>query len=354
MEKIKVGVLGCTGMVGQQFLRMLGNHPYFEIAELYASKNSAGKIYNEIATWTFSEKMPDEIKDMEVLEIDTKVLLQSKAKIFFSGIPASLALEVEDDLRKEGKYIFSNASSFRYKEDVPILIPEINPEHINLVNIQLKKYFGFIITNSNCTTSGLVFALKPLMKFNISKVFVSSYQAMSGAGRKGIYAMDISGNVIPFIKSEEEKMTKESKKILGKIIDEKVVPFEGDVLAHCARVPVKNGHLESVTIEFADDFHIDDIKSAFNSFSSLPQELKLPTAPEKPVILREEENRPQPSLDLMAGTPDRAQGMAVSIGRLRKEGKYLKLFLLVHNTIRGAAGTCILNAEFATKQGFIK
>jgi aspartate-semialdehyde dehydrogenase len=298
-------------------------------------------------------EIPSRVSKMRIQETSLKNIIDTKIKIIFASIPSVEAGKIENYLRKEGRYVFSNASAHRMDKEVPILIPEVNPEHIILAKEQIKKYSGFIITNSNCTTSGLVMVLRPLMRFDIRNIIVNTFQAISGAGRRGLFALDILGNVIPFIQSEEEKIIRESKKILGKITQSKIDEPKMPIISNCSRVPVQNGHLENVVIEFKDNINTEDIKETFINFRGTSQVTKLPTAPKFPIILRNEENRPQPMLDNLAGSPERARGMAVSIGRLRKNACFLSLFLLVHNTIRGAAGTCILNAELAVQQKLI-
>jgi aspartate-semialdehyde dehydrogenase len=237
--------------------------------------------------------------------------------------------------------------------DVPILIPEVNPEHLGLIKAQVSKGMGFIVTNSNCSTTGIVMGLKPLLNFGLKSVTVSTYQALSGAGRHGVASLDIIDNVIPYIKDEEEKIERETKKILGKVYTEGVKDAGLEVNASCCRVPTREGHLESIVVELEEDVDSETISRALSSYRGIPQDLKLPTAPEVPVIVRSEKNRPQPILDRDAGSPERAKGMAVVVGRIRKKGQKVGLFLLVHNTIRGAAGTCILSAELAVANQYI-
>ncbi len=229
----------------------------------------------------------------------------------------------------------------------------MNPEHLESIKVLTSQGKGFIVTNSNCSTTGLVLGLKPLLNFGLVSVTVTTYQALSGAGRHGIASLDIFGNVIPYIKNEEEKIERETKKIFGRIHKDGVKDASIEVNASCCRVPTRDGHLESIVLELQEDVGIEAIKTTLSSFRGIPQQMKLPTAPEVPIIVKTEENRPQPLLDKDAGTPERAKGMAVTVGRIREKGKRVNLFLLVHNTIRGAAGTCILNAELAFKKNLI-
>ena len=353
MRKMPIAVLGCTGLVGQQFIRMLIHHPYFEIAALTASSESEGKKYCDVADQTQDISFPKSIQNHKLMETLVDVVIRSGAKVVFSALPAHIAEIIEKPLAARGIFVFSNARTNRMEPDVPIVIPEVNPEHLQIVTNHVSEKKGFIITNSNCSTTGLVIALKPLMDFGIKLVITSTYQAISGAGRKGLSAFEITGNVIPFIESEEEKVERETVKIFGKWVNGCFRPANIEVNASCCRVPVLDGHLETVTVELEREIDIDILKESIRSFRGIPQDLALPTAPDIPIILREEKNRPQPMLDVNAGSPERAKGMAISLGRLRKKGRRINFVLLVHNTIRGAAGTCILNAEFAHSQGLL-
>ncbi len=351
MKKLKAGILGATGVVGQQFVRILSNHPYFEVTAVTGSTKSSGKTYNDASDWSFTNFLPEEVNNLIVLDTDAKALLRNDIDLVFSALPASVAYDLENQLASAGVPVFSNASAHRMKESVPILIPEINPSHLNLVSSQLYDG-GFIVTNSNCSTSGLVFGLKPLMDFGIEDVVVTTYQAVSGAGRNGVGSMDILGNVIPYITNEETKIVQETKRILGKNENGKIVPASFDVNASCARVPVLNGHLESVVVQLESEFSVDQIIETYNSFRGEPQTLGLPTAPTKPIIVKQEPDRPQPTRDLSLHVGD--LGMAVKIGRVRKHKNRLNFFLLVHNAIRGAAGASVLNAEFARAKGMLE
>lgn len=354
MDKLKVCVMGCTGLVGQQFIKMLDSHSYFEIAALSSSESSEGTIYREAADWIVGGNIPECVKNLVIIETSVEAIKKKGVKVVFSALPSAVARNIERALANEGLYVFSNASAHRMDADVPILIPEVNPDHLKLIKAQASQDGGFIVTNSNCSTTGLVLGLKPLWNFGFESVTVTTYQALSGAGRRGVASLDILGNIIPFIKEEEEKIERETRKIFGKIHQEDVKDAELEINASCCRVPTYSGHLESIIIELDEDVDTKTISNALSSFRGIPQEMKLPTSPEAPVIVRTEENRPQPVLDRDAGAPERAKGMAITIGRIRKKGKKINFFLLVHNTIRGAAGTCILNAELATMQNLIK
>jgi len=344
-KKIKAAVLGCTGLIGQQFIKMLDGHPWFETAALTASARSVGKAFGEAADWAVGGAVPSGAARMMVLETSIRALLGAGVSVVFSALPAAAAKGFERDLAAHGLHVFSNAGAHRQDQDVPILIPEVNAEHLDLVRAQKNRGAGFLVANSNCSTSGLVMALKPLRRLGLRSAVVSTYQSLSGAGRRGVASLDILANVVPFIKDEEEKIEREVRKILGDPGDSGVVPAAIDVTASCCRVATRFGHLESVIAELDEDVDIQQAAQAFASFHALPQDLGLPTAPERPLIVRPEPDRPQPLLDADAGSPARAAGMAVTIGRIRKKGKRLGFYLLVHNTVRGAAGTCLLSAE---------
>jgi aspartate-semialdehyde dehydrogenase len=353
MKRIKVAVMGCTGLVGQQFVKLLDEHPYFELAALTSSSRSAGKGYGRALNWAVGGEIPEAAREMEVSETAVDALLKSQVKVVFSAVPAFLAEKIEHLLRAQGLFIFSNASTHRMDEDVPILIPEINPGHFALVRKQMSRHKGFIVTNSNCSTSGLAMVLAPLEPLGMKSVTVTTFQSISGAGRRGLAAMDIAANAIPFIKNEEEKMEGELQKILGQLDRHKIVSRNLPVNASCCRIPVREGHLLSIVVDFLKEVDVGDVEKALSNFSSVPQALKLPTAPERPVIVRQEEDRPQPVLDVHAGQPERARGMAVTVGRIRKKARSINLFALVHNTVRGAAGTCLLSAELAFQKGLV-
>ena len=341
--KLRVGVLGATGMVGQRFIESLEEHPWFEIEMLAASEKSKGKMYKEVAKWYLSGEMPRDIAEMEVSGMDEEgrdeIFSSCDLDLAFSAIPSDIALEVEAAFAHNIP-VFSNTSTYRMKEDVPLIIPEINPKQLDLIEKQKKNrsWNGFIVTNPNCTTIGFTIPLKPILdNFGIKAVHMASMQALSGAGYDGVPSMAIIDNVIPFIKNEEEKVEEEALKIRG---------AEFDICASCNRVNVMDGHTESVFVKTEKDFELDEVKRAMGNFKGLPQEMKLPTAPKKPIIVFDQEDRPQPRKDRMLGN-----GMSVSVGRLKKKGKLLKFTCLSHNTIRGAAGASVLNAELAHKKG---
>ncbi len=358
-KKLKCAVLGSSGLIGQQFLRMLDDHPLFEVTEVFGSERSDGKKIND--QWNLpSFSCPESVKDLVLRNVHEHK--PRDVDVVFSGLPSSVAGPIEEQLRKEGLPVFSNAASHRYDSDVPILIPEINASHLRLVKAQRARLEtdGFIVTNSNCSISGAAIFLHELSKIvPIRTVVVSTYQALSGAGFNGVRALDISGNVIPFIKNEEEKLRIEGQKILGTIGDDGfIVGAPVQIIANCARVNVIYGHLEAVTA--ISDLNVEDLLDASNLVSRL-KEVKSPLnrsrgyhcAPESHLVVKEGVDRPQPQIDAFEGSPEPARGMAVSIGRIRVFQNSVSAYVLVHNTIRGGAGGSILNAEHALIEGVI-
>lgn len=349
MEKIKVGILGATGMVGQRFVDLLQNHPWFEIAELAASEKSANKTYEEAmeGRWKVSAQVPEKVRKIKVSECKPDL----DCKLVFSALESSVAGTIEEDFAGNGYIVSSNSKNHRMDNDVPLLIPEVNPEHLSIVKKQQKRFGkGFIVTNPNCSAIGLVIALKPLHDaFGLKKVFVTTMQALSGAGYPGVASLDILDNVVPYIGGEEEKIETESLKLLGKIKNNKFSFADTKISAQCNRVNVKDGHLEAVNVELSKKADLGQIKSALRNFNPL-KKLNLPSAPNTPIIIREEIDRPQPMYDRDSGN-----GMAVSVGRIRKCNILDYRFLVLsHNTIRGAAGASILNAELMKAKGYIQ
>ncbi len=344
-KKIKVAVLGATGSVGQKFIELLNNHPWFEVAEVAASERSAGKTYREATNWFMSTPMPESVANLIVKEC--KVPLESK--ILFSGLDANVAGEIETEFAKNGFVVISNARNHRFDNDVPLLVPEVNHQHLDIVSKQ-NYNGGIIVTNPNCSTVGLVMALKPIHDlFGITEVNVVTMQALSGAGYPGVPSLDIIDNLIPFIGGEEHKMETEPLKILGGLSEDGFVSASMAISAQCNRVAVLDGHTESVQIRTAKKASAEEIIEAWKSFSALPQELQLPYAPVHPLYYFENERYPQPRLHR-----NLEKGMAVSIGRLRPCSLFdWKFTVLSHNTVRGAAGGAILNAELMVKKGLI-
>ena len=331
---INVGVLGATGAVGQRFVQILANHPSFTLTTLTASERSAGKTYKSVVNWRLDSPFPESIGDITISSTTVNDL--KDCDIVFSALPATIATDIESNIANSGIGVFSNASSHRMDDDIPLMIAEVNPEHAELIHIQKKKhnYEGFIVTNPNCSTIMLATALCPLMKYNISNINVSTMQAISGAGFEGVPAFGIYDNVIPFISSEEEKMEKETNKILGKFDGDKIVGAPFKVSASCNRVPVIDGHTLNVWVDI--DADPKEIINTINTWK--PPFSGLPTQPDKTILYLSDDNRPQPRLDR-----NRGNGMTVSIGRVR-DG--IRFVAMGHNTIRGAAGTSVLNAEY--------
>jgi aspartate-semialdehyde dehydrogenase len=346
-NRIPVGILGATGMVGQHFVRFLQNHPWFEIAWLGASDRSAGKPYREATSWRLDGAMPTSVQHIPVEECKRG----HAPNLLFSAMDASVATEIEREFAQAGHVIVSNSRNHRMESDVPLLIPEINPDHLKIIPFQQRKrgWKGQIATNPNCSTMVLAMALAPLKQFGITRVIATTMQAISGAGYPGVASMDINANVIPFVGGEEEKMQQETQKILGEFAGESLRPLNAKVSAHCNRVPVVDGHTVAVSVEFTNKPLKDDILRAFVNFRGIPQERKLPSAPPQPIIYMEEADRPQPRRDA-----ERERGMATFVGRLR-ECPVLdyKFVALGHNTIRGAAGAAVLNAELMYSEGLL-
>jgi len=355
MAKRKTAILGSSGMIGQRFAQMLNGHPYFEVMAYCASDRSEGKKLADV--WKLSDvELDGALSGQTVQGTDPASLAKNGIEVVFSGLPSDVAGPVEDACAENGMAVFSNAASHRMEPDTPILVPEINPEHLAAVETQKKrrKKGGFVVTNANCSVTGLALGLKPLVdKFGFTDVDVATYQALSGAGYPGVASLDILGNVMPFIRNEEEKMNEEGKKILGSFKGGRFVDSPITIMASCARVHVRDGHLEAVFIRHDKMPSEKEIAKTLEEFRGRAQALKLPSAPDAPIIVLKQPNRPQPLLDSDAGTPDRARGMAVTIGRIRVEKDHLRFYLLSHNTIRGGAGGSVLNAELAHKEGVI-
>jgi len=348
--KRNVALLGGTGTIGQRFVKILEDHPFFDLTLIVGSRKKAGKEYGRAVHWLLGSEVPGYVKNLKIEEFKASLSEEKDIDLIFSALLADVAEKYEGILRTQGFAVFSNSGAYRMNNDVPILVPEVNPEHIKLADFQRERYGGYITTNPNCSTYGLAMILKPLEKYGIKRVFVSTYQAISGAGYPGVSGVDINGNLIPCIGNEEDKIRRETKKILGEYRKGKIRAWEIDILASCVRVPVRDGHLESVIMEMEENTEIREIKETLRSFKPLAD---LPSAPSRPIIIREEDDRPQPILDAYTREKDRAGGMSVVAGRLNISDRYLRLFLLVHNTIRGGAGNAILNAEYALKKDYV-
>jgi aspartate-semialdehyde dehydrogenase len=348
-SKRKVAILGATGAVGQRYIQLLQGHPWFQIEVLAASERSAGKKYKDACNWVMESNRPLEIANMTVADANIEAVKKAgNIDLVFSSLPGDLAGPVEEEFAAEYP-VFSKASAHRMENDVPLLIPEVNPNHLALVPLQKKNrgWKGFITTDPNCSTIQMAITLKPLMQFGLTQVMVTTMQALSGAGYPGVPSLDIIDNVVPYIGKEEDKMESESNKILGSFDGKEVHNANFTVSASCNRVHVKDGHLESIFVKLAKNLSVEEAAEAFRNFKGEPQQLKLPSAPEHPIVVKEEPNRPQPRFDRDAG-----RGMSVSVGRIRKDPiMTLKYMCLGHNTIRGGAGAGVLSAELAVAKG---
>jgi aspartate-semialdehyde dehydrogenase len=347
--KTPVGILGATGIVGQRFVQMLEHHPWFEVAWLAASDRSEGRSYGEAARWKMKTPMPARVAEMRV----SPATPEGAPKIIFAALDASIAADMEPSFAAAGCAVVSNSSALRMQSDVPLVIPEVNPDHIQMIECQTwrKASGGFVVTNPNCSAIGLVMALKPLQElFGIETVMAVTMQAVSGAGYPGVASLDILGNVIPYISKEEEKMEEETRKLLGRLNGSGIVPAAFAMSAQCNRVAVEDGHTESVSVRLKKKARPEEIIKAWKEFRSVPQELRLPSAPEQPVRYTAFADRPQPRFDVEAGN-----GMTTTVGRLRPCGVLdWKFTVLSHNTIRGAAGAALLNAELLKVRGYLE
>ncbi len=347
--RIPVAVLGATGMVGQRFLSLLANHPWFEVAAVAGSERSLNQRYGDIVTWRLPSAPPPAVLSLPIVAPDAHL----PTPIVFSALPATVADTIEPLLAARGHVVFSNASSHRMANDVPLLIPEVNADHLALLKTQQarRNWSGLLVTNPNCSTIQVALALKPLADaFGIRRVHVTTLQAISGAGYPGVASYDIVDNVIPYIGQEEEKIEQETRKILGGYQDGAIVPAPLTVSAQCTRVAVREGHLACISVELAQDGMTSaDLIDAWQAFRPEPQERRLPSAPIPPLVVREEPDRPQPLHDRNAGG-----GMAITVGRVRPCPLLGQKFIVLgHNTIRGAAGASILNAELLLARGWL-
>jgi aspartate-semialdehyde dehydrogenase len=346
--RLPVGILGATGIVGQRFVQMLESHPWFEVAWLAASDRSEGRPYGEAVRWKLKTPIPPGVAAMRVSPASP----DSAPKVIFAALDTSIAAELEPRFADAGCGVVSNSSALRMHKDVPLVIPEVNPDHIKLLECQAwrRKSGGFVVTNPNCSAIGLVMALAPLEReFGIDTVMAVTMQAVSGAGYPGVASLDILGNVIPYIAKEEEKMEEETRKLLGRLNGAGITMAEFGMSAQCNRVAVEDGHTESVSVKLKKRAGAEEIIAAWNEFRSEPQKLRLPTAPEQPVQYLTASDRPQPRFDADCGN-----GMTATVGRLRPCGVLdWKFTVLSHNTIRGAAGAALLNAELLKVQGYL-
>ena len=349
MSRVKCAVLGATGVVGQNFLRMLVDHPYFELVAICASDARKGLKLGE-AKEVVDGGIPPAFSDMMFDTLDVENLINKDIAVAFSALPAGTAINIEKDAAKAGIKVFSNASSYRMDPQVPILIPEINHAQLDIVKLQQNETKGFIVTNANCTTTGLTMALLPLLGLKIKRLIVASYQAISGAGYPGLSFLDITNNVIPYIGGEEPKLVAEAKKICGHFNGSEILPQDWEIHAHCIRVQTVIGHLISVHMELEEETTHEKIEGLIKNYKSPIEVAGLPTAPLKPVIYTEKVDRPQPKYDVDEGAPERAKGMAVVIGRLAVDKNIVRFVTLSNNLVRGAAGGSVLNAELAYRR----
>jgi aspartate-semialdehyde dehydrogenase len=347
-NRIPVGVLGGTGMVGQHFIKFLRNHPWFEVTWVGASDRSAGKKYHDATNWRLDGLMPDAVRDLTVHDSKPG---NGAPRLMFSAMDASVATEIEQAFAEAGHVVVSNSKNHRMEQDVPLLVPEVNADHLRIIPLQQRKrgWKGQIATNPNCSTIVLTMALAPFKQFGIKNIIVTTMQAISGAGYPGVASMDINANVIPFIGGEEEKMQQETQKILGSFAGDRIDPLAAKVSAQCNRVPVVDGHLVAVSVQLEKKPSREEAIRAIEDFRGLPQQRQLPSAPARPVQYMDATDRPQPRRDV-----ERDSGMAVYVGRLR-ECPVLdyKFIALGHNTIRGAAGAAVLNAELMYSEGLL-
>jgi len=347
-SRIPVGILGATGVVGQRFIQLLEHHPWFEVAWLAASERSAGAVYAKAVRWRLKTPIPAAVARLTIAPASP----QGAPRVIFAALDADIARELEPRFAANGCAVISNSSALRMQPDVPLLIPEVNAPHLKVLDAQRWRQDsgGFVVTNPNCSAIGLVVALAPLHeRFGLEKVMVVTMQAVSGAGYPGVASLDILGNVIPYIAKEEEKMEAETRKLLGRADGSAIHPADFAVSAQCNRVPVEDGHTESVSVKLKRAATEKQILEAWSKFRAIPQELRLPNAPDPAIVYDAAPDHPQPRFDL-----DRGAGMAVSVGRLRPCSVLdWKFTVLSHNTIRGAAGAALLNAELLKAQGYL-
>ena len=344
--RIEVGILGATGMVGQHFVRFMENHPWFDVKWLGASDRSAGKKYRDATKWHLAGVMPEKVEDIIVEECKPG----NAPRLLFSSLDSAVATDIERAFAQAGHVVVSNSKNHRMERDVPLLVPEVNADHLKLIPGQQRSrgWKGQIVTNPNCATVSLVMGLAPLKTFGITQVIASTMQAISGAGYPGVPSMDINANVIPFI-GGEEKMEQETQKILGDFAGDHIRSLAAKVSAHCNRVPVVDGHLVTISAALSSKPGLTDLLHAFETFDGVPQQRRLPSAPAKPVSYMPQNDRPQPRQDA-----ERERGMAAYVGRLRACPVLdYKFVALTHNTIRGAAGGAVLNAELMHSEGML-
>jgi len=349
-RRLSCAILGASGYIGQHFARLLADHPWFESPMLISTERSEGRALSEV--WQLAEAPPPDLEMRRLVARGPAALAHDKVRVVFSALPSGTAGPLESELVRRGISVFSNAADHRMDPGVPLLVPEVNGAHLALLTHR-SRTSGILVTDPNCSAAGLVLALAPVRDLLAPKtVHVATYQALSGAGFPGVPSLSITDNVVPFIRNEEEKIEQESRRILGDFRAGAVRSARLPILAHCARVATRDGHLEAVTVEATRRPTLTELKHAWRTFDPL-HALGLPTAPCPPVELRSEADRPQPLRDRWAGHPVRARGMAAVVGRVRWDPPYLRFFVLSHNAVRGGAGTSVLNAELAWKKGFL-
>jgi aspartate-semialdehyde dehydrogenase len=349
-SRIPCAILGASGYIGQHFARLLADHPSFDAPLLVATERSQGRTLTDV--WQLAEAPPSALGERKLVARTAGGLARDGIRVAFSALPSGTAGPLESELVRRGVSVFSNAADHRMDPHVPLLVPEVNADHLELLT-KHRLSPAVLVTNPNCSTTGLVLALAPIERLLAPRaVHVATYQALSGAGYPGVPSLSIADNVVPFIREEEEKIQRESARILGRRHARVIVPSPVPVLAHCVRVATREGHLEAVTVEATRRPRRDELEHAWRTFDPL-SELHLPTAPAPPIELRPEADRPQPLRDRWAGHPARARGMAAVVGRVRWEPPYLRFFVLSHNAVRGGAGASVLNAELALAKGFL-
>ncbi|MCI4340617.1 MAG: aspartate-semialdehyde dehydrogenase [Thermoplasmata archaeon] len=349
-DRLPCAVLGASGYIGQHFVRLLADHPDFELTHLATGDRSVGRRLSEV--WQISEAPPDALAERVLVRTTPRQLERAGVRLVFSALPSGLAGDIETECARRGIAVFSNAADHRMDAHVPLLIPEVNAAHLAVLAGR-RHGTAPIVTNANCSTTGLVLGLAPVLGLLRPKtIHVATYQALSGAGFPGVPSLSVTDNVIPYISKEEGKMVEETARIFGRVRGGLVHDNPVRVLAHCARVGVRDGHLEAVTIEATRSPSLAQLNAAWTSFDPLADD-HLPTAPHPPIALRTEADRPQPLRDRWGGSPARSRGMQATVGRVRWEAPYLRLFLLSHNAVRGGAGGSVLNAELALRRGLI-
>ena len=348
-DRIPCAILGASGYIGQHFARLLEDHPTFEVQALGATERSEGRTLGDI--WQLAEPPPPELEKFRFRHSSPAELSRRGVRLAFSALPSGTARDIESELVRRGISVFSNAADHRMDPSVPLLVPEVNGEHLALLGPP-RRGRAILVTNPNCSATGLVLSMAPLMDLLRPKVVhVATYQSLSGAGYPGVPSLAITDNVVPFIHEEEEKLERESGRILGRVERRRVQSSPVPFFAHCARVATREGHLEAVTVEAEARPGVSELRATWRTFDPLAR-LGMPTAPHPPIELRDEPDRPQPLRDRWAGRPVRARGMAAVVGRVRWDPPFLRFFVLSHNAVRGGAGASVLNAEFALARGW--